>query len=59
MTDDNIASYSVLNDADSVRFNVVAGGNTYQCAGSVYSLDALDSNTRYRIRFTVSTIVQA
>ena len=56
MTDDNTAAYSALDSAESVRFDVVTGGNTYQCSGSVYSLDALDSNTRYRIRFTVSTI---
>lgn len=58
MTDDNIASYSVLNDADSVRFDLIAGTNTYQCSGTVHSLDALDSNTEYTIRFIVSTIVQ-
>ncbi len=59
MVDEYSSVFTTLDNADSVRFDVVAGGNTYQCSGSVHSLDALDNNTRYRIRFTVSTIVQS
>lgn len=59
MVDDYGAAFTALSGASSVRFNVVAGGNTYQCSGSVYSLDSFESDTFYRIRFTVSTITQA